>query len=79
MTWGLVDALSMIATDPAFGPSVFGEKVTRMAQLAPGATVTPHVEVMANGPFTVLDEMDSAVRPVLLRVTVFGLLVVPTL
>jgi|HubBroStandDraft_4_1064222.scaffolds.fasta_scaffold1637508_1 hypothetical protein len=48
ITCGLVEALSMIVIVPVSFPLVFGEKITLIVQFAPGATLSPHVEVMLN-------------------------------
>jgi hypothetical protein len=74
----LDDALSIIEIVPDFVPWLVGEKVTFIAQLAPGATVVPQVEFKLNGPLRVVEEMVSAVAPVFVRVTVCAELVVPT-
>jgi hypothetical protein len=49
-----------------------------MAQLAPGATLEPQLEVIPNWPFTAMEAMLSLLLPELVRVTVRGALVVPT-
>ena len=79
MTCGFDEALSRIVIVPDFGPRVCGEKVTLMAQFAAGATDDPQVvELMANWPFDVIEEIVSVVLPVLVSLTVCGVLVVPT-
>jgi hypothetical protein len=59
MTCGLVEALSWIEIVPDFEPCVFGENVTLRAQLAPGATLEPQVELTPNCPFTVSEERSA--------------------
>ena len=68
----------MIEIVPDFGPFVFGENVTLIVQFAPAATLVPHVDVIPNWPAAFIEEMVSAILPVLVRVTVCGALVVPT-
>jgi len=65
-------------TVPDFGPFDCGENVTLIAQFAPAATLVPQVEVMPNWPVAFMEEIVSAVLPVLVRMTVCGGLVVPT-
>lgn len=49
-----------------------------MAQFAAGATDDPQVvELMANWPFGVIEEIVSVVLPVFVSVTLSGVLVVP--
>jgi hypothetical protein len=62
---------------PNFPPFVFGEKSMLSVQFVPGATLFPQVEAMPNSPFTTIEEMLSVASPVLVRVTVCGLLFVP--
>ena len=47
-----------------------GEKVTFIAQRAPGATVVPQVEFKSNGRLRLVEEIASAAVPVFVRVTV---------
>lgn len=63
---------------PACAPIVPGVKVTVMVQLAPDATLVPHVFVAANGPLAETLVTPRAVLPVLLSVTVCAAEVVPT-
>jgi hypothetical protein len=77
MTWGFDDALSLIVTVPDFSPFDLGEKVTLMVQLSAGATADPQVEFMPNWPVVFIEEIFSSVLPVLVRVTIWGWLVVP--
>ncbi len=67
----------MISTVPETMPARFGENVTLMVQVAPAATVLPQVDVAPNAPVVLIDEMASLALPLLVRVTVWGWLVVP--
>jgi len=75
---GLLDALSATEIVPDLVPLLFGEKVALIVQFAPAATLLPHDELMPNWPSTFIEEMVSAVVPVLVSVTVRGVLVLPT-
>jgi hypothetical protein len=79
---GLPLALSVMLTDPLREPEAEGVKVTLIVQSAPAATELPHVLVCAKSPGSVpviamLLTLKVAL-PVLLRVTVRAVLVVPT-
>lgn len=78
MTWGLVEALSLICTVPDFCPVLVGEKVTLMVQVAFAAKFVPQVEVLRNCPFVFIEAIVRADLPLLVMVTVWGRLVVPT-
>src|SRR5437867_5117935 len=73
---GLFAALSVMTTDPVSVPSVVGVKVTLMAQLAPCATLVPQSLVSAKAGVAVMPEMLSGPTPELVRVTIWGALVV---
>jgi hypothetical protein len=82
---GVFGALSLIVTAPVSSPVCFGVKVTLMLQVFPAATVPtglPHVFVpltRAKSPLIVTLLKVSVAVPVLVSVTVFGAVVVPTL
>jgi hypothetical protein len=82
---GVFGALSLIVTAPVSSPVCFGVKVTLMLQVFPAATVPtglPHVFVpltRAKSPLIVMLLKVSVAVPVLVSVTVFGAVVVPTL
>jgi hypothetical protein len=76
--WGLLAALSVIVTTPVTVPVFVGLKVTEIAQFLPALTLVPQVLVWAKGPVVVMLVMVSVAVPVLLRVTFFTALVVPT-
>src|ERR1700730_13689742 len=78
MTCGLVDALSMMVIVPCTEPFFAGENVTLIVHFAPAATLAPQVEVTPNSVLAFIDAILNAVLPVLVRVTVCGVLVVPT-
>ena len=71
-------ALSLMVTAPLRAPAAIGVKVTLMAQAAPAATLEPQVLVWEKSPVAVMLVMLRAPLPVLLRVTVCALLLVPT-
>jgi hypothetical protein len=75
---GLPTPLSVTVTVPLRDPVVVGLKVTVIGQLAPAARVVPQVLVWAKSPLAVIDVIVSSSVPVLLSVTVCGVLVVPT-
>jgi hypothetical protein len=74
----LDEALSIIVTVPLALPVVVGLKTVVMVQLPPEATLDPQVLRAWNRPLTLIEAMDKATDPVLVRVTVCGELVVPT-
>jgi hypothetical protein len=74
----LGEALSLIVSVLAFAPCDFGEKVTLMVQFAPAATLVPQLEVTPNWAEAFMDEILSAVSPVLVKVTLWAVLLAPT-
>ena len=60
----------MIVIVPVVVPFVVGENVALMVQVAPGATLAPHVEVTLNSALAFIDAILRAAVPVLVRVTV---------
>src|SRR5206468_1179252 len=60
---GLPTAPSAIVRMPVRAPTVTGEKVTLMVQVAAGSSDVPHVLVWAKSPDTVIVEMLSASAP----------------
>src|SRR5579871_1531382 len=78
MTWGLVEALSTMEIVPWTVPFFVGEKVALIVHVAPAATEEPQVEVTANSALALTEAILNAVVPVLVSLTVCGLLVVPT-
>jgi len=77
-TWGLPGALSLNVKLPWRKPFVVGLKVTLTVQLAPGDTVAPQVLLeIAKSPLATILEMLRVTVPVLVHVTIFGLLVTP--
>lgn len=75
---GLGEALSLTVTVPDFSPFDFGENVALIAQFSPAGKVDPHVEVTPNCPVVFIEDIFSVAAPVLVSVTVWGGLVVPT-
>jgi hypothetical protein len=75
---GLPLALSFTVSVPVLVPVAVGVKVTSIAQLAPAATLAPHVLVCANSPLIPILPIVSAVLPVLLRLIACAALLVPT-
>jgi hypothetical protein len=75
-------ALSAMAIEPARAPLAVGSKVTEMVQLAAAARVVPQVLVWAKlealVPATLMPVMFMEPVPVLVRVTVWAAVVVPT-
>src|SRR5215831_9876641 len=67
-----------MANMPERLPLAVGVKVTAIAQFAPAARFSPQLLVCANSPEIVMLEIVSVPEPVLLRLTVFGKLAVPT-
>ncbi len=78
MVCGLERRLSVMLSIPLALPTTVGEKVMLTEQFAPAAIEEPHVLVCENGLATLIDEIDSARPPVLLSVTVWAALVLPT-
>jgi len=79
---GLPVALSVTATAAARVPDAAGANVTLIAQLAPAATDAPHVLLWAKSPLlvpvTAVLLMVTAELVLLVRVSVWPALVVPT-
>jgi hypothetical protein len=63
---------------PAVIPAATGLKITKIVQLSPALTVLPQVWVWVKCPLTVMPEIVSEAPPVLVSVTAWGLLLVPT-
>src|ERR1035441_9703894 len=80
--WGDPAALSVMVTDAPRIPAAVGVKVTKMLQLPPAATLAPQVLVCAKSPGLVPVTARPLIRrvavPVLLSVTDWAALVVPT-
>ena len=70
--------MSVMVTEPKRLPAAVGVKVTLMMQLAPAATLAPQVLVWAKSPLAATFVMFKMALPVLVRVTVWGVLVLPT-
>ena len=75
---GLPAALSFIASVPVCKPPPVGVKVTEMVQLFPAANVALQLLVCAKSPAVAMLAIASGAFPVLLRVTIFAVLVEPT-
>jgi hypothetical protein len=69
--------LSVRVREPVRVPAAVGLKVTLMMQESPAVTLLPQLLVSEKSPLTVMLATASAALPVLLRVTVWGALVVP--
>jgi hypothetical protein len=67
-----------MVTAPVLVPPAVGLKVTLMVQLAVAATLEPQVLVSEKSPLVEIPAMLRAAFPVLLSVTVWGLLLVPS-
>ena len=71
--WGLPAALSATLRDAVRVPAAAGVKVTPIVQVAPAATLAPHVLVWVKSPAlapeTAMPETSSEALPVLVRVT----------
>lgn len=82
MDWGEVAALSVMVTDAVRTPPLVGAKWPCMEQLAPTARLLPQLlaktKEEALAPVTAMLVMESAVVPVLVRVTDCEALVEPT-
>jgi hypothetical protein len=70
-------ALSVIVSKPVWLPAAVGEKVTEMVQVAPVATLLPHVCVSAKSPDALMEVMESAAVPEFVSVMVCAMLVEP--
>jgi hypothetical protein len=75
---GLPLALSFTVSVPVLAPVAVGVKVTSIVQLAPAATLAPHVLVCAKSPLIPMLPIVSAVLAVLLRLIACAPLLVPT-
>ena len=75
---GLLAALSVRVMAPVRPPCLVGVKVTWMRHSAPGNTELPQSFVWAKSPLAEMLAMFSVALPVLVKVTVFAALVVPT-
>jgi hypothetical protein len=75
---GLPLALSLTLSVPFRLPLCVGVKATEMEQLAPIETLLPQLLLCAKSPVTPMLEIRSTAFPLLLRITVRGALVVPT-
>ena len=75
---GLPAALSLIASVPARKPPLVGVKVTDMVQLFPAVRVALQLLVCLKSPVVVMPAILSVAFPVLVRLTDFAELVVPT-
>ena len=75
---GLPAGLSAMLRVPFFVPAAPGLKVTAMVQSAPALTVLPQVLVWEKSPLAVMPEIVRGVSLVLVSVTVWVLLLVPT-
>ncbi len=75
---GLPSALSVMATFPALGPLAVGLKATWTVQLALIGTSEPQLLVWEESPLASMLAMLRVSFPVLVRVTNFAELVVPT-
>src|SRR2546426_151937 len=75
---GLSCALSVIVSVPARFPPAAGGNVTLIVQLAPAATLLPQVLVCAKSLLTAMLAMVSVAFRLLVRVTAWAALVVPT-
>jgi hypothetical protein len=64
---------------PRLVPAPGGLKDTEMAQLAPALTVLPQVLVWEKSPVVVMPKIVSEELPVLVSVTVWALLLIPTI
>jgi hypothetical protein len=74
---GLSEALSEMLRVPVLVPPAAGLKVTEMVQLAPALTVVPQVLVCEKSALAVMLEMVSEALPVLVRVAICAVLLVP--
>jgi hypothetical protein len=64
---------------PVLFPAATGVKVTDIAHLSPALNVAPQVLVWEKPPLTLMLEIVSGELPILVSVTVWALLLVPTL
>jgi len=75
---GLPVALSEMLSVPVLVPAATGVKVTEMVQSAPALKVVGQVLVWEKSPLAVMPEIVSVLLPVLVSVTVWAWLLVPT-
>ena len=75
---GLPVALSVMVTEPVRVPVAVGAQVTPMVQLPPAATELPQLLLSPKSPLAPTLLIVKAVLPVLVRVEVRAVLVVPT-
>ncbi len=75
---GLPLALSVMVTAPVLTPPPAGLKATLRAQLALGATLEPQLLVWEESPLAEMLAMLRVALPVLVRVTIWAGLAVPT-
>ncbi len=71
-------ALSVIVRAPVRVPGAVGKNVTEIIQLAPVATLAPHVLVSAKSPDAAIEVMVSATVPELVNVSACGAPLAPT-
>src|SRR5262249_30682218 len=76
---GLPAVLFATAIEPLWPPVLRGVKITLKMQLAAGARLVPQLLDCAKSPVMFISETLSAALPVLLTVTLFGVLLMPTL
>ena len=67
-----------MVTDPGLLPVVVGTNVASIAQFEPGRTLVPHVFDCEKSPLATILEIARGPSPVLDRVTLSKVLVVPT-
>lgn len=77
IVWGVTLALSVTVIEPLLVPIIVGVKVTLMLQLEP-VNELPQLFVWAKSPEAVMLEMRRVPSPVMVNVTAWGPLVVPT-
>jgi hypothetical protein len=75
---GLLAALSAMVTLPYRFPAAVGVNVTLIVQFAPAASVAGHVFVWPKSPEAAITTISSGALPVLVKVTDWAVLVVPT-
>ena len=78
IAWVPVGELSVIVTTPVLAPVCVGVKTTLILQLVPGSTGAVQVLVWLKSPVMVTPDTCNIALPELFRVTVLGLLDVPT-
>jgi hypothetical protein len=75
---GEPEALSVTVTVPVRFPPVVGVKVTEIVQLAPAATLLPHVFVSAKFAEAVIEVIESGATPEFVNVIVCAALIEPS-